>query len=348
LIKCVIWDLDNTLFAGVYLESADQRPPANAEVLPVLTEFASRGILAAIASRNPPEAAAYASQLTRQPFAAVRCGWGAKSAAITGILAELGLEAAEAAFIDDDALERAEVSFSIPALLVLAPEDAAGAADWPDFSPAVSTAEGRRRGELYQHRRARQEEAAAFGGSQAEFLRHSGTRVRIAWAQPADLDRLHELSARTHQFNSAAVQVSVATFAQLLAADDQRLVTVRLSDNFGDDGLVGGCVLTERADWQVPLLMMSCRAIGRGVIGPVLSWICLAAGAAAVSEVALDCVINPRNVPLRIALTTAGFRVDGEPDQPSWAQSGGRVARYLRRLDQPVEPLPDWVTQVPA
>ena len=344
----MIWDLDNTLFAGVYLESPDQRPAASPELVPVLTEFASRGILQAIASRNPPEAAQYASQLTGQPFAAVRCGWGTKSAAVTGILAELGLEPAEAAFIDDDALERAEVSYSVPALLVLAPEDAADAADWPDFSPAVSTAEGRRRGELYQHRRARQEEAAAFGGSQDEFLRLSGTSVRIGYAQLADLDRLHELSARTHQFNSAGVQVSVATFAQLLAADDQRLVTVRLSDKFGDDGLVGGCVLTELTDWQVPLLMMSCRAIGRGVIGALLSWICLAAVAAGASEVVLDCVINPRNVPLRIALTTAGFRAEGGPDQPPWARSAGRVASYRRRLDQPVEPLPGWVTQVPA
>jgi phosphoglycolate phosphatase-like HAD superfamily hydrolase len=55
LIKCVIWDLDNTLFRGVYLETPDQRPPADPTAKKVLTELAGRGILHAIASRNPPE-----------------------------------------------------------------------------------------------------------------------------------------------------------------------------------------------------------------------------------------------------------------------------------------------------
>ncbi len=207
------------------------------------------------------------------------------------------------------------------------------------------TPEARRRGELYAQRRARQEEAAAFGGSVDDFLRHSGTSVKLKVAGPADLDRLAELSARTHQFNSAGVQVSAATFGELLA---DQVVTVRLTDKFGDDGLVGACVLVDADVRQVPLLMMSCRAIGRGVIGALLSWICLDGGTAGFSEVVLDCVINPRNVPLRIALTTAGFRATGAvADPPAWARSAQRTARYVRRLDQPVEPLPSWVTQVP-
>jgi len=145
---------------------------------------------------------------------------------------------------------------------------------------------------------------------------------------------------RTRQFDSAGDQFTEAQFAALLGSPGQQVVCVRLSDRFGDDGLVGGCVIdtaTAPADrWEVRLLMMSCRAIGRGVIDALLSWICLAADGAGVGQVGVACVINPRNVPLRIALTGAGFRTEA----PS-AQAGS--AHYIRRLIPPLPELPDWV-----
>lgn len=342
LIKCVIWDLDDTLLDGVYLESPDQPPPARAELAGLLAELAGRGILHAIASKNPPEAARYAERATGHAFAAAVCGWEAKSAAITTIVTDLGLVAGEVAFVDNEALERAEVSFSLPDVLVLAPDEVAAAAGWPRFGPPVVTDEARRRGELYAQRRVRQAEARAYGGSRDEFLRYCQTRLTIAPAGPVDLPRLHELSVRTHQFSSAGQAVSEAAFAELLGSPWHRVITARLSDRFGDDGLVGCCVIaqndTERA-WQVWPLMMSCRAMGRGVIDALLAWICRAARDAGAGQVRLPCVINPRNVPLRIALVAAGFRVDQEPGPVA----ADRPAVYVRSLDQ-VPELPDWVS----
>lgn len=340
MIKCVIWDLDNTLLAGVYLE--DEHPTADPLLADVLNQLARRGILQAIASKNPPDAARYAVRLLGHEFAAVRCDWGAKSAAIRSILAELGLEPPEAAFVDDDAMERAEVSFMLPDVLVLEPRDMTDAASWPQFSPPVITDEARRRGELYLQRRARHEEAKAFGGSAAEFLRHSRTAVRIAAAGTADLARLHELSLRTHQFNSSGVEVTAEDFAELLRAHDQRVITVRLSDKFGDDGIVGGCVIAT-AQWRVPLLMMSCRALGRGVIDALLTWACRMAADAGAGQLAVPCVINSRNVPLRVALTSAGFRANGDAGNSAEAKTP-RIADYVRQLDQALPDLPEWVT----
>lgn len=345
MIKCVIWDLDNTLLDGVYLESNGGPPAANAELTVVLHQLAGRGILQAIASRNPPEACQHAAQATDHEFAVAQCGWGAKSAAITAITAELGLTAGEVAFVDDDPLERAEVSFSLPDVLVLAPDDVPDAAAWPQFSPPVVTAEARRRGELYLQRRARQEEAKAFGGSRDEFLRYSQTTVTIGAASTADVARLHELSVRTHQFNSTGTSVPAAEFTALLSSPGHRVVAVRLSDRFGDDGLVGACVLATGPearsrpggpDWEVPLLMVSCRALGRGVIDALLTWICQAAQAAGSARVTLPCLLSPRNVPLRIALTGAGFRTSSQAVT-------GQVAEYARDLSEPLAALPSWV-----
>jgi methoxymalonate biosynthesis protein len=340
VIKCVIWDLDDTLLDGVFLESPQRPPPVNAALLALLAELAGRGIVHAIASRNPPAAGAYAEEVTGHAFAAVRCGWDAKSAAVGAIMADLGLAADAVAFVDNDALERAEVAFAFPDVLVLAPQEMAEAANWAAFSPPVLTDEARRRGEFYANRRARLAEARAFGGSRAAFLRHCQTRVVIAPAGRADLPRLHELSVRTHQFNSAGAELTQAQFAGLLGSPGQRVVCVRLSDRFGDDGLVGGCVIDATAappgGWEVRLLMMSCRAIGRGVVDALLSWICLAARDAGAGQVGVACVINPRNVPLRIALTGNGFRASEPPD------SQGQ-AHYVRGLDPSLPDLPSWV-----
>ena len=180
MIKCVIWDIDNTLLAGTYLEAAGPPPPPDPGLLAVARELDGRGIVHALASKNPPEAADYVARATGLPFAAAECGWGRKSEAIGRIIDDLGLAADAVAFVDDEMLERAEVAAALPDVLVLTPEDAAEAASWPEFSPAVITAEGRRRGEMYAQRRRRQEEARAFGGSRDDFLAYAGTEVLIA------------------------------------------------------------------------------------------------------------------------------------------------------------------------
>jgi methoxymalonate biosynthesis protein len=339
VIKCVIWDIDNTLLTGVYLESPERPPPADPAMAGVLAQLSGRGIIHAIASRNPPEAAGYTAAAVGHDFAAVECGWGRKSDAIGRILAELGLTPDAAAFVDDEAHERAEVSFALPDLLVLSGEDMADAAGWPEFGPAVVTAEARRRGARYAQRRRRQEEARAFGGSREEFLRYCGTTIAIGWAQPSDLPRLHELSVRTHQFNSAGQAISEAALSALLDAPRRRVVTVGLADRFGDDGLVGGCVIEAGpADWTVPLLMMSCRAIGRGVIDVLLAWLTRAAAADGAVRLNIGCRLADRNMPLRLALAGAGLRASQA------SQDETPAAVFSRPLAGPPPELPAWVS----
>ena len=155
--------------------------------------------------------------------------------------------------------------------------------------------------------------------------------MTIAAATPADVPRLHELAARTRQFNSAGAGHGTEDwFRRMLAARDRYVVTVRLRDAFGDDGMVGGCVIVQAAEgagdaagagdtadlrdaagaetWTVPLLMMSCRAMGRGVIDALLAWLVRQAARSGAGGLRIPCVANGHNVPLRLALAAAGFR----------------------------------------
>jgi len=338
----VVWDIDNTLLDGVYLESGDTPPAANPAMAGALSDLASRGILHAIASKNPPQAAAYAAAATGASFAAVECGWGAKSGALARIAAELAIGTDTLAFVDDDPYERAEVGAEFPEVLVLAPDEVAEAAGWPEFGAVVVTDEARRRGEMYAARRHRRAAERAFGGSREEFLASAGTQVTIAAATMADVPRLHELAARTRQFNSAGRAVAEAELAAMITAPDTDVVTVRLRDAFGDDGIVGACVTSHDPDgtWTVRLLMMSCRAMGRGVIGALLAWVTRSAARAGAREVAVRCVLTERNVPLRLALTGAGFRA-GPRDGVQGGEEAGAVFR--RGTGVPLPALPAWV-----
>jgi methoxymalonate biosynthesis protein len=321
IVKCVVWDVDHTLLDGVFLEAGDEPPGADPAMVAVLAELSGRGILHAIASRNPPAVAEHVARVTGAVFVAAECGWDAKSDAIGRIADRLSLGPDAIAFVDDDPYERAEVSFARPEVMVLAPEEMTSAPGWPEFSPAVVTAEAARRSQLYLDRQRRQAAEREFGGSREEFLRWCQTEITIGPADPADADRLAELSARTHQFNSAARALTAAEFAELIAGDPARVLAVRLRDRFGDDGLVGTCVTGAGPDgWTVALLAMSCRAMGRGVIDALLAWLIEAAAQAGARELAIPAILTPRNVPLRLALAAAGFRASeaepaGEPGQ---------------------------------
>ena len=340
VIKCVVWDIDNTLLDGVYLESPGQPPPADPDLAAVLLELSGRGILHALASRNPPEAAGYVQTATGAQFAAARCGWDSKAASVRSIAAELDVATDALAFVDDDMIERAEVAAALPEVLVLTPEDAVQAPQWPDFSPPVLTAEGRRRAEMYAARQRRLAEAAAFGGSREEFLRHAGTRITIRQASAADLPRLHELSVRTRQLNSGDVALSQDDLAALVSSPAQLVATVALRDRYGDDGIVGCAVLGRNGQgrWPVPVLMMSCRALGRGVLDALLGWLCRAAAAAGATGLTVPCLVTDRNVPLRLALAAAGLRA-----APGSVTAGGR-AEFSRSLDGSLPPVPEWLT----
>jgi len=345
LVKCVVWDLDNTLLRGTYLESLPDRPPADPGLASVAAELGRRGIVHAIATRNPPEAAEYAAQATGCVFVAAECGWGRKSEALARIAAGLDISVDTLAFVDDDPYERAEVGAALPGVRVLSPEDAAEAVGWPEFSPADVTEEARHRAGLYRQRHRRQQAEQAFAGTHEDFLRACQTEVTIAAAGPADVPRLHELSERTSQFNSAGHGLPAESLRALLGAPDTDVMTVRLRDRFADDGLVGGCVIDRRQDreWTVPLLMMSCRAIGRGVIDSLLTWLSGRAAGQGAAAVQVPCPVSERSVPLRLALARAGFRAAADQAAGPGRPVSGRIV-FRSDLGAPRPALPDWVT----
>jgi hypothetical protein len=89
-----------------------------------------------------------------------------------------------------------------------------------------------------------------------------------------------------------------------------------------------------------PLVMMSCRALGRGALDALLAWTCQVAARSGATELAIPCLVTDRNVPMRLALAAAGLRA-----APGSVAADGR-ALFTRSLSGELPRLPDWATVV--
>ncbi|MFE1593507.1 HAD-IIIC family phosphatase [Nocardia sp. NPDC058705] len=113
-VRCLVWELDETLWEGVVHDETGTtlRPPA----LRTLTKLSERGVLHAVAARG--DRARTMRTLYRhgvyEMFSAVEVGWGRKSASLVRIAGTLGLGLDALAFLDAEPVERAEVSRALP------------------------------------------------------------------------------------------------------------------------------------------------------------------------------------------------------------------------------------------
>lgn len=346
LIKCVVWDLDDTLWTGVQAEGAPPQPqPA---VLAVIDTLAARGIVHSVASRNDP---ATGARLLEAPdlagrFVAPQVGWEPKDKALRRIAATLNIGLDSLAFVDDSPFERAAVAHLLPQVLVLAPADVPGLPDRPEFAPGPVTAEATRRTALYQEEADRQAAERAWAGSRLEFLQSCAMRLTLAPATAADLPRLNEMVSRTNQLNSTGVRYSPAAVAARVVDAARFLVpTARLTDRFGDYGLIGAALVDRQGGNDggplVELLMLSCRVEGRGIPAALLRY--LLGTAQAEGRSALEALYRPtpQNRQMVVLLRSLGFRAAGPVASADPLVAGATVFR--RDLGGDLPPYPEWL-----
>jgi methoxymalonate biosynthesis protein len=309
-VKCLVWDLDNTLWEGTLLEGDELRlRPGVRETIEALD---ARGVLHSIASKNDHETAMAQLALfgLAEYFVVPRISFGRKSDAVREIADELSFALDTIAFIDDQPAERAEVAFHLPEVRSYTHEQAAALAERPEFTPPVVTTDSRRRRAMYQAASRRDAVRAEFSGPDEDFLRSLDLRVRIARAAPADLDRVEELTRRTSQMNATGVHYSDETLRGLLADPDHEVLVAGLTDRFGTHGAIGVLLLEKRgAVWHLKLLATSCRVVSFGVGAAILNWLSTEAAAVGAHLVA-DFRRTDRNRMMEIAYRFAGFDED--------------------------------------
>jgi FkbH-like protein len=265
-VKCVVWDLDNTMWDGVLLEDGEVRPRQG--VRETIEELDRRGILNSIASRNDHEPAMrkLAELELAEYFLCPQINWNPKSTSIRAVVEALNIGIDTIAFVDDEPYERAEVAFSLPQVLCLDPSETATMLNRTELTPAFVTTDSARRRAMYQAEAVRNRVAAEFAGPHEEFLASLGMRCEIAPAGVTDLARAAELTVRTNQLNTTGHTYSYAELEAFRTSGDHLLLIARLDDRFGPYGNVGLALVEKATDrWTIKLLLMSCRVMSRGV-----------------------------------------------------------------------------------
>lgn len=308
VIKCVIWDLDNTLWEGILSEDRKVRlRPGVPEIIRTLDE---RGILQSIASKNDHDSAmAVLRELgLAEYFLYPQISWGPKSAAVHSIAKALNLGLDAMAFIDDQPFELDEVRFAHPKTLCIDAAELDALTTRPELVPRFITADSRLRRQMYLADLERNRVEAEHFGPPEEFLASLGMRLGIAPAQPGDLERAEELTLRTNQLNTTGYTYSHDELDFFRTSPDHDLLVAALEDKYGSYGKIGLALVSRGAQvWTLRLLLMSCRVMSRGVGTVMISYILNEAKAAGV-RLQAEFVPSDRNRMMYVTYKFAGFR----------------------------------------
>lgn len=308
-IKCVVWDLDNTLWHGILSEGAGVglRPEAR-EVIELLD---SRGIVQSIASRNhAADAEARLRELGLWDyFLYPQIHWGSKVDSLRQVAQKLNIATDALAFADDDPFERASVQHALPEIDCLDVTDITALPWLPRLNPRFITEDSRLRRLSYQQDAARHASEQGFTGTEAEFLATLGMKFAVFRAGEGDLARAEELTLRTHQLNSTGTTYSFEELQAFRSCPHHELLMATLEDRFGQFGRIG-LALIERAAgvWYIRLLLMSCRVMSRGAGSVLLNHIISRAAAAGV-KLRAEFVPNDRNRVMAVTYGFAGFEL---------------------------------------
>ena len=349
--KCVVLDLDNTLWGGVVGEEgwdavrlgAEYPGAAFVAFQRALLELQQRGILLAVASKNEDAdaAAVFARRremvLRREDLAAWRVNWRDKATNICEIADELGLGLDALVFVDDDRTERAFVERMLPDVLV---------PDWPSepasFVEALQaipsldalriTGEDRGRAELYRVEVRRQEHRRA-SSSVEDFLRSLELRAVISRVAPGTVARAAQLSQRTNQFNLTLRRYSESEIATLAGSPEHDVYLLSLGDRFGEVGRIAAAVVAYAGEVaRIEALLMSCRALGRGVETCLLAHLAAAARTRGATLLEGTYTPGPRNAQVADFYRRHGFAAD--PTSPN---------RWSLDLSESGPACPSWI-----
>ncbi|HYS24793.1 MAG TPA: HAD-IIIC family phosphatase [Vicinamibacterales bacterium] len=271
--KCVVWDLDNTLWDGTLVEDGADGVRLRDGIVNVIKELDSKGILQSVASKNNREDALARLQAfgIADYFLYPQVHWQPKSGSIAAIARALNIGIDTLMFVDDQEFERQEVSSGCPSVRTIDARDAHRIPAMPEFDVPV-TDESRTRRVMYRQEEQRSELERAYTGDYVTFLKQCDIRVEWSPLQDSNLQRVYELAQRTNQMNFSGNRYSVDALHRLMADTGAETYVLRCRDRFGSYGIVGFAVVDLR-ELRLVDLMFSCRVQGKRVEHALLAWL---------------------------------------------------------------------------
>jgi len=328
--KCVVLDLDNTLWGGVVGEDGfngihlGPSPEGRSfwEFQKALLALYQRGILLAVNSKNNEADALEVIRnhphmvLREEHFAALRINWEDKVSNLKDLAAELNLGLDSFVFLDDDKMQRGMVRALLPEVLTVEmPEDPAlylkTLQGLNDFNALQLTDEDLRRGQLYASERQRRTFKQTAGIE--DYLHGLETVLTIEPVNAFSIPRIAQLTQRTNQFNMTTRRYQEEDVTRMSQSPAFLVLSLNAKDRFGDNGLTAAAVIEKKSGrvWRIDSFMMSCRIIGRKIEEAFLAHILQRALAEGVQTVTADFVSTEKNALAKGFYEKCGFQPAG-------------------------------------
>jgi FkbH-like protein len=282
--KCLVLDLDNTLWGGVIGDDGPDKikigkETPEAEAFTAFQEYClrlkERGVILAVCSKNSEQIAKQGfdhpdSVLRLSDFSCFKANWQPKPENLKSIAAELNLGFDSLVFVDDNPAEREFVSAQLPEVRI--PD--VGSDVWRFngvleegryFEAARLTREDLNRAKQYETNARRLKEQTQFA-SYEDYLDSLSMAAEIASLKPVYLERVAQLISKTNQFNLTSKRYTLADIERIVSDGNYLTLYAKLIDKFGDSGLIS--VIIGRREGQslhVDLWLMSCRVVKRDV-----------------------------------------------------------------------------------
>ncbi|MHA2243689.1 MAG: HAD-IIIC family phosphatase [Candidatus Hodarchaeales archaeon] len=277
-IKCVVVDLDNTLWDGIIQDDGLEGVSINHNRITVLKMLQKRGIILAIASKNEPGTEPLINELLGEDFdlfTVKKINWNEKIQSLEEIAEELDISVEHLAFFDDSPFERDQVKLVYPQVAVYPETAILDALRLPEFDSGIVTLESVKRAEMYQQQKTRKKIEKSFKGNKNEFLKSIEMNLWIREAKRGDLDRVTELIQRTNQLNATTTRFKKSEIIEFQKSDKHRIFVTNLWDKYGGYGLIGTAITEENEarEWKLISFLFSCRAMGKAVEYNTLTYI---------------------------------------------------------------------------
>lgn len=325
--KCVILDLDNTLWGGVIgddgldgIEIGELGAGhAFSEFQMYLKELKKRGILLAVCSKNNEDTAKLPFEkhpemvLRLEDFAIFVANWQDKASNIRYIQQTLNIGMDSIVFFDDNLFERGVVRSLIPDITVPElPEDPALYLGYIRslnlFETASFSSADAGRTEQYRQEADRATLVAKFT-SYDEYLKALEMRAQAAPFDKFHYPRIAQLTQRSNQFNLRTVRYTESE-VEAVANDENHITRYYcLNDKYGDYGLISVVIMDKRdsgvlfiSEW-----LMSCRVLKRGMEEFITNDIIRTAQANGCSRVIGEYIPTPKNAMVADLYERMGF-----------------------------------------
>ncbi|MGN1168013.1 MAG: HAD-IIIC family phosphatase [Lachnospiraceae bacterium] len=325
-VKCVVWDLDNTVWDGTLIETDDPKTlNLKTGVLETIQELDRRGIIQSIASKNDMEVAwpVVEDLGIAEYFLYPQIHWNAKSSSMEQIAKCLNIGIDTLALIDDSSFEREQVKSVWPQIRVFDATEVPQLLEKPEVTVMV-TEESKNRRAMYQAEEKRNQLKNNGNADTIAFLKKCHLQIKIFKPETeTEILRCYELIIRTNQLNMSGKKYSKEEFAEVLQRPEHKSFAFSCWDDFGEYGIVGfGQYRVNEKQIIFTEFAMSCRVARKYVESALFAFLLkyekCQSGKFAIS-------ITKKNILLRNTLKEIGFSIESETSARVCYQFGNKL-----------------------